>query len=130
MIITASHSFAQAHFEVIDGLRYLIDENAKEAALLPKTDEKYAGDVVVPEYVTTSDGKKCSVTTFADFCFMDCGDLKSVSIPSSVTSLGESCFRGCSSLTSITIPSSVTSLGGGCFNSCNYPLIIIITTYN
>ena len=45
MIITASHSFAQAHFEVIDGLRYLIDENAKEAALLPKTDEKYAGDV-------------------------------------------------------------------------------------
>ena len=38
MIITASHSFAQAHFEVIDGLRYLIDENAKEAALVAQTD--------------------------------------------------------------------------------------------
>ena len=91
MIITASHSFAQAHFEEIDGLRYLIDENTKEATLVP-TDEDYAGDVVVPEYVTASDGKKCSVTKFVDYCFMDCRDLKSVSIPSSVTSLGDDCF--------------------------------------
>ncbi len=39
MLMTASTAMAQeAKFEVIDGLRYLLDTGAKTATLMPKTD--------------------------------------------------------------------------------------------
>nr|WP_302198507.1 leucine-rich repeat domain-containing protein [uncultured Prevotella sp.] len=129
-------------YEVIDGFRYLLDSDAKTATLVPKTDGKYSGDIIVPEkvkgndgveYVVTSLGASCfydcrglhsitipsSVTSLGDDCFAFCSGLTSITIPSSVTSLGESCFMYCSGLTSITIPSSVTSLGGDCFHGCS-----------
>ena len=142
MLVATSSSFAQAHFETIDGLRYLIDETAKTATLVASANEKYAGDIVVPEKITAKNEKEYPVTAFGENCFKGCGELKSVSIPStvsfisygcfsgcdklasvtipsSVTSLGNSCFAGCSNLTTITIPSSVTSLGDYCFNDCS-----------
>ena len=118
--MTASSAMAQeARFEVIDGFRYLIDTGAKTAALMPKTDGLYSGDIVIPKKVKSSDGVEYNVTSLGDECFKDCSGLTSVTIPSSVTSLGASCFSGCSGLTSITIPSSVTSLGEDCFYNCN-----------
>ena len=120
LIMTASSAMAQeARFEVIGGLRYLIDAGVKTAALMPKTDGKYSGDIVVPEKVKSSNGAEYSVTSLGGSCFYDCSGLTSITIPSSVTSLGESCFWGCSGLTSITIPSSVTSLGKCCFERCS-----------
>ena len=120
MLMMASSAMAQgAKFEVIDGLRYLLDTGAKTAALMPKTDGNYFGDIVVPEKVKSSDGVDYSVVAFADGSFSGCSGLTSITIPSSVASLGESCFRDCSSLTSITIPSSVTSLGQSCFYGCS-----------
>ena len=120
MIMTASSAMAQeAKFEVIDGLRYLIDPDVKTAALVSKRDGQYSGDIVVPKKVKSSDGVEYSVTSLGTECFKGCSDLTSVTIPSSVTSLGESCFRDCSGLTSITIPSSVTSLGVCCFRDCS-----------
>ena len=120
LIMTASSAMAQeARFEVIDGFRYLIDTGAKTAALMPKTDGLYSGDIVIPKKVKSSDGVEYNVTSLGDECFKDCSGLTSVTIPSSVTSLGASCFSGCSGLTSITIPSSVTSLGNGCFSNCS-----------
>ena len=119
-ILTTSNSYAQASFETIDGLRYLIDSDAKAATLTANAGgEKYSGDIVVPEKVKASDGVEYPVTAFGDNAFKECGELKSVTIPSSVTSLGNSCFLCCSGLTSITIPSSVTSLGSYCFSSCS-----------
>ena len=119
-ILTTSNSYAQASFETIDGLRYLIDSDAKTATLTANSgDQKYSGDIVVPEKVKASDGVEYPVTAFGDNAFKECGELKSVTIPSSVTSLGNSCFLCCSGLTSITIPSSVTSLGSYCFSSCS-----------
>ena len=143
MLMTASSAMAQeAKFEVIDGLRYLLDTGAKTATLMPKTDGKYSGDIVIPEKVKSSDGleyvvtslsEKCfdscknltsitipsSVTSLSDYCFYDCSGLTSISIPTSVTSLGDYCFYSCSSLTSITIPSSVTTLSSWCFCYCS-----------
>ena len=143
MLMTASSAMAQeAKFEVIGGLRYLLDTGAKTATLMPKTDSKYSGDIVVPEkvkgndgveYVVISLGYNCfydcsgltsitlpsSVSSLGDFCFQGCRGLASITIPSSVTSLGSDCFYDCSGLTSITIPSSVTSLGAHCFNNCS-----------
>ena len=115
-ILATSNSYAQASFETIDGLSYLIYPDTKTAALTVTPGEKYSGNIVVPEKVKASDGVEYPVTAFADNTFKDCDGLKSITIPSSVTSLGEWCFSDCYSLTSITIPSSVTSLGEWCFN--------------
>ena len=120
MLMTTSSAMAQgARFEVIDGLRYLLDTGAKTAALMPKTDSKYSGDIVVPEKVNSSDGMEYVVTSFEKRCFYACSGIKAITIPSSVTLLGDGCFSYCSSLTSMTIPSSVISLGNYCFSGCS-----------
>ena len=120
MLMTASSVMAQeAKFEVIDGLRFLLESDTKTASLVANTNGKYSGDIVVPEKVKSSDGVEYSVTSFGESCFGGCSGLTSITIPSSVTSLGNSCFNSCRGLTSITIPSSVTSLGDGCFYSCS-----------
>ena len=115
MLMTASSAMA----EVIDGLRYILDSKTKTATLLPKTNGKYSGDIVVPDKVKGNDGVEYVVTAFGDRCLEDCRGLTSITIPSSVTSLGASCFYNCNGLTSITIPSSVTSLGNYCFEGCS-----------
>ena len=150
MLMTTSSAMAQeAKFEVIDGFRYLLDSGTKTATLVPKTDGKYSGDIIIPEKVKGNDGveyivaslgassfKGCSgltsitipssVTSLGDYCFEWCSGLTSITIPSSVTSLGDYCFYFCSGLTSITIPSSVTSLGDHCFYNCSGLTSIII----
>ena len=117
-ILATSNSYAQASFETIDGLSYLIYPDAKTATFTVTPGKKYSGDIVVPEKVKASDGVEYPVTALGDNAFKKCGGLQSITIPSSVTSLGNSCFYGCSGLTSITIPSSVTSLGEWCFSGC------------
>ena len=120
MLMTASSAMAQeAKFEVIDGLRYFLESDTKTASLLANTNDKYSGDIVVPEKVKSSDGVEYIVTSFGEKCFYECSSLTSITIPSSVTSLGDFCFDGCSGLTSITLPSSVTSLGYSCFSDCS-----------
>ena len=115
MIMTMSSASA----EVIDGLCYDLNSDTKTATLIPRIDnEKYSGDIIIPEKVKGNDGEEYVVTTFADNCFEDCRGLTSITIPSSVMSLGKKCFFNCSGLTSITIPSSVTSLGKYCFADC------------
>ncbi|MCI7653316.1 MAG: leucine-rich repeat domain-containing protein [Bacteroidales bacterium] len=120
MLMTTSSAMAQeAKFEVIDGFSYLLDSDTKTATLVPKTDGKYSGDIIIPEKVKGNDGVEYVVTSLGDHCFDDCSGLTSITIPSSVTSLGDYCFQYCSGLTSITIPSSVTSLGDYCFLQCS-----------
>ena len=118
MIMTTSSAMAQgAKYEMIDGLRYLLEADTKTASLIASTKEKYSGDIVVPEKVKSSDGVEYFVTSLGDNCFSWCSGLTSITIPSSVTSLGDNCFEACG-LTLITIPSSVTSFGDKCF-SCS-----------
>ena len=119
MLMTTSSAMAEgAKFEVIDGFRYLLESDTKTAALVPKTDGKYSGDIIIPEKVKGNDGVEYIVASLGASCFEGCSGLTSITIPSSVASLGASCFWGCSGLTSITIPSSVTSLGDYCFRYC------------
>ena len=120
MLMTTSSAMAEElKFEVIDGFRYLLDSDTKTATLVPKTDGKYSGDIIIPEKVKGNDGVEYVVASLGASCFEGCTGLTSITIPSSVTSLGDYCFPGCSGLTSITIPSSVTSLGDGCFQYCS-----------
>lgn len=60
MLMTASSAMA----EVIDGLRYVLDSETKTAMLLPKKNDKYSGDIVVPEKVKGNDGVEYVVTAF------------------------------------------------------------------
>ena len=115
MLMTTSSAMA----EVIGGIRYLLDSDAKTATLAQKNDGSYSGDIIIPEKVKGNDGVEYIVASLGDFCFSGCDGLTSITIPSSVTSLGDYCFDGCTSLTSITIPSSVTSLGEACFYCCS-----------
>ena len=120
MLMTTSSAMAEeAKFEVIDGFRYLLESDTKTAALLPKREGEYSGDIIIPEKVKGNDGVEYVVTSLGESCFSYCSRLTSITIPSSVTSLDDYCFSGCSGLTSITIPSSVTSLGEGCFYECS-----------
>ena len=127
MLMTTSSAMAQeAKFEVIDGFRYLLDSDTKTATLVPKTDGKYSGDIIIPEKVKGNDGVEYIVASLGASSFKGCSGLTSITIPSSVTSLGDHCFDVCSGLTSITIPSSVTSLGDHCFYYCSGLTSIII----
>ena len=122
LVMTTSSAFA----EEIDGLNYKLDSETKTAILIPKTNGKYAGDIVVPEKIKGTDGAEYSVVTLGAECFNACYNLSSVTIPSTVTVIGVRCFKECGSLTSIVIPSSVTSLGYECFYGCSSLTSIII----
>ena len=115
LVLTTSSAFA----EEIDGLNYKLDSETKTAILIPKTNGKYAGDIVVPGKIKGTDGAEYSVVTLGAECFSACYNLSSIPIPSTVTVIGVRCFKECGSLTSIVIPSSVSSLGEGCFKNCN-----------
>ena len=119
MVVMMIMATSSAMAEVIDGLRYVLNSDTKTAALLPKKDGYYSGDIIIPEKVKGNDGVEYVVTMLEYQCFGDCSGLTSITIPSSVTSFGVSCFSGCSGLTSITIPSSVTSFGLFCFRGCS-----------
>lgn len=110
-----------AFTEVIENLHFSLDHKMKTATLLPKMNEHYSGDIILPEKVKDNNGVEYSVIALEDSCFENCNGLTSIDIPSSVTSLGNHCFYNCSSLTSIIIPSSVTSLGENCF-MCSFNL--------
>jgi len=58
-----------------------------------------------------------NITFISNFAFMGCGNLTSITIPSSVTTIGGHSFSA-TSITSIRIPSSVTSFLSGLFSAC------------
>lgn len=108
-----------AFTEVIENLHFSLDHKMKTATLLPKMNEHYSGDIILPEKVKDNNGVEYSVIALEDSCFENCNGLTSIDIPSSVTSLGDHCFYNCNGLTCIKVPSSVTSLGRGCISSCH-----------
>lgn len=110
--------FAQAYFETIGGLRYLLDGDKGTATLVESNGEKYSGDIVVPEYVSAKDGKEYRVDAFKDQSFKS-SKITSIVIPTNVTSLGYGCFAYCSDLQKVVMPkNTIKSFGDYCFYGC------------
>ena len=100
-----SHSRSTSAYDCqVDGIFYNLIPKGN-AAEVTRGDNKYTGDVVIPEKFTY-EGMEYSVTSIGNDAFLGSG-LTSVTIPNSVTSIGNEAFRGCSGLTSVTIPNSV-----------------------
>ena len=60
------------------------------------------------------------VTAIADQAFLNCKNLKGVTInATAMTSIGYQAFMGCSNMEKFVIPNSVTTLGKGVFSGCS-----------
>ena len=108
----------------INGIYYDFHADTKTAEMI-SGDNKYEGDIVIPESVKYND-ETYPVTAIGAEAFVDCFDLTSVNIPEGVTSIGGYAFMNCTSLASIAIPESVVSIAAGAFNCCSSLKSVII----
>lgn len=71
-------------------------------------------DIIIPD---TYDGKP--VIEINENAFIDCQNIRSVSIPTSVLEIGNSAFSGCTSLEMVSISSGLTSIYSKAFYDCD-----------
>lgn len=104
-----------ANAEVVDGINYNLDKEAKTAEVAKNN---YEGDIIIPSSITV-EGVEYAVTSIGYAAFEYCTGLTSVDIPNSVTSIGNRAFHDCTGLTSVKLGSSVKNIGWGAFYGCN-----------
>lgn len=88
----------------IDGIHYLLDKDTQTATMGFRVliVGLYSGDVTIPASVTY-DGVRYTVTGIGNYVFAYCGELRSVTIPSTVKSIGTEVFEGCGNLVAINV---------------------------
>lgn len=89
-------------FEPVEGMEYLIGENAFYGCTSLTT-------LQLPQGITTID----------ENAFYGCSELETLTIPETVTVIGNAAFYGCSSLYEIILPDNVETLGYSAFNGCS-----------
>ena len=70
LLLGTSNAFAGASYEVVDGLKFLLDSDSKTASLIASA-EKYSGDVVIPESVKGADNVEYKVVSLGKECFSE-----------------------------------------------------------
>ena len=109
---------AKAEEVTIDGIKYDVVTDTKQATVISDVWGYYSGDIVIPSEITHNNVTH-SVTSIGNKAFQGCSGLTSIEIPNSVTSIAYCAFYYCSGLTSITIPNSVISIGERAFGYCS-----------
>lgn len=115
LLVTAS---ASAYDFTVDGKYYNILDLQGSTCEITHGDEKYTGDIVIPEYVEY-DGNTLTVVSIGEKAFAECFDLSDVIIPNSVTEIGDSAFCDAhlwNGFGSLEIPNSVTVIGDYAFS--------------
>ena len=88
---------------LVNGLYYKLDVATRTAELAKRpSDVTYSGDIVIPASISVND-LDFTVTSISALSFRLCGELTSITIPSTVTSIAPGAFTGCVGLTSIIV---------------------------
>ncbi len=109
---------ASAYDAEVDGIYYNLNTDTKEAVVTSSNNNKYTGNVTIPENFTIN-GITYNVTSIGNSAFYECSELTSVSISNNVTSIGRSAFYKCTNLTSVIIPDGVTNIEAQAFIHCS-----------
>lgn len=104
---------------IVDEFMYEIrsDEEGNRTCAVLAGEDKYSGDIVVPETVKY-DGKTYTVVAVGEQAFYGCTELTSVKLPDTVQEIGNQAFAESGKLTSVNLPEGITSLTGA-FSGCN-----------
>ena len=113
-------------YSSVDGIMY--NASKTEIIMIPVA---YAGEVVLPDSVTTLEGSPfsgCSKITGIDipdsvkeldtYAFYQCYALEEISLPDGLNSIPQYAFLDCISLETIRIPNTVTSIAEYSFCGC------------
>ncbi|MBQ7690279.1 MAG: leucine-rich repeat domain-containing protein [Muribaculaceae bacterium] len=98
------------HENVATVARYTINKTTHDTTW-------YAGDIVIPEFVTYNN-VDYKVTATAANAFLDCKNLTSLVLPETCTNIGRSCFKNCTALTVSPIPNTANTIGTGALAGC------------
>lgn len=110
--------------EIINGIKYLLDEENLTAEVIKKSDG-YKGDIIIPTTVMLNE-VIYRVITIGENAFEGCSSLKTITIGNGVKIIGDSAFSKCKKLIAATIPDSVESIGNCAFKDCtSLPAITI-----
>lgn len=103
----------------IDGIHYVFQHDSAIVTYQGSEtfmNNNYAGDIVIPEYVTY-ENRKYIVRKIGLGAFYDCANLTSITLPTVVGVIDNKAFCGCSKLRSINL-SNVHSIGAYAFQEC------------
>jgi hypothetical protein len=108
----------EAPYAEVAGLFYKLDAATLTATLTGDPDNRYAGNVVVPETVTYL-GQTYTVTALEQAAFDEDELVTSIVLPPTVTGLPTRAFQNCQNLTQVNIPEGVTLIPAQAFGRCN-----------
>ena len=114
LLLLCSIAVNAQKFEV-GGLYYEITSTENRTVSVTSDENKYTGDVTIPESVTY-EGTDYNVTAIGSRAFYECSGLASATIPNSVTSIGNEAFCRCDNMKSVKLPESITIISQGSFS--------------
>lgn len=102
---------ASAYDFEADGIYYTITDRKNLTAAVSNGTNKYGGDVTIPATVVAND-QTYTITSIAAQAFLNCDQLKSITIGSEVRTIDRQAFKGCTDLSELIIPDNVVSFTG------------------
>lgn len=96
-----------------DIMDYFTYEIVDDEVTITDCDESISGDVVIPDTI-----EGYPVVQLGEFCFSDCTEITSVTLPEGLETIDYDVFVNCSKLTDIKFCSTLTYIGPGAFENC------------
>lgn len=106
-LLSSINAFAY-DFEV-DGFYYDVVSLSDLTCKVTSGDNKYAGDIVIPNKVNYSN-KTLTVVEIGEYAFSQCEEMTGITIPNTIISIGNDAFNRCSKLKHVKIEDGETRL--------------------